>query len=846
MKSNNLIDLKKTRSAKEEVGSAEADYLANLEALRAEKKKRMRHEARKAAVIAEGNGAAKTEKIDRGVFSLPPSEINTFWLKLGRSFLYLLIFLLPLFFLPTTIYPVDANKQLLATVLVSASFICYLANAYFTRRIIYSKSILIFAAVFFVIAAGISAFFSVSPNNSLYGDFTQADVLNDFIVSALALYLVSVLFRKEDFNRIGAAFLASTVLISVLGLLQLFGVYVFPSVFGGSFDFTKQVGFNVFGSVINFDIFISFGLVLIVAALTELDNSLKTKAGLVFAGLLIALNLVLINYQPIWILLSAMMTIYAVYKFTFRKEEDAVSSVGSSIPLIIGIAAFLFALVGPSLPAVMNMPKIPIDVKPNLSATLNISKGALSGLRILTGTGLATFSSQYSIYRPVELNQSGFWRLRFNQGFSFVSTYLTTAGVIGVLSVLFMVYAFMRLALRNTEDKKTMVISVGALFMILGWFFYSAYFVGFIFSFMILGVLAAFDSQPEELVFSRVPKNRAMAGFLVLVVSLAGTISMLYFYGKKYVAAVYFQNGLKEFSSTDMIRTLENVARAVSLDRTNDQYLRSASLLMLTDAGNSLDPNIEVSKNEKYLKKVDDSTNLARTAAAVNPAESENWYNLGDVYEKLIKIADGADLAAEKNYLKAIELNPKNPDPLIGQARVLMSAARLAQDSKVKDEKVEKAIEILKKAIDLKPDYAASRFQLGSAYVLGNRNGEAIKEFEYAKTLFDPDTLINFQLGTLYYNNGDFDRAKTEMENAVKSDPAFSNARYVLGLIYDKKGEKDNAIIQFENVLKMNPNNDEVKKILDNLKTKGSAFVAGKPSLAEEPGSSLNLPKPNR
>jgi tetratricopeptide (TPR) repeat protein len=55
-------------------------------------------------------------------------------------------------------------------------------------------------------------------------------------------------------------------------------------------------------------------------------------------------------------------------------------------------------------------------------------------------------------------------------------------------------------------------------------------------------------------------------------------------------------------------------------------------------------------------------------------------------------------------------------------------------------------------------------------------------------------------------------------------NPQYSNARYFLGLIYSRAKSTDAAIAQFEEIMKLNPDNQEVKKILDNLRM-------GKPAL---------------
>lgn len=827
MQNNNLIDLKKSQAAQSDTASEEAAYLAKLEHLRMENQKKTRPET---ALQAE-------ERDKKEAFNyVAAAPENSFWLKLGRSFLYILIFLLPLFFLPTTIYPVDANKQFLAIFLVLAALISYVANSYFTKKIIYSRSIAVLAAAVFVVAGGISTLFSVFPTGSLYGDLIQADVFVNFIIYTLALYLIAVFFKKGDFDKIGLVFVASLAAISILGLLQLFGVYIFP------FDFAKQAGFNVFGSVINFDIFIAFGLVLIIAILTEVSISQKTKIILISTGLLIALNLILINYQMVWILLAIIMVIYAIYKFTFKPDSASVLSTGSGAPLIIGIVAFLFALVSPSLSQVFKMPDLPIDIKPNFSATLDISKNALGGFRVLSGTGLATFSSEYNAYRPVELNKSDFWRIKFNQGFSFVATYITTAGVIGIISILFLIFAFARLAMRGVGDKRSMVLSVGMLFMILGWFYFPASFVGLMFSFIVLGLLVVLDSESEELDFLTASKNSIVVGFAAIIILAAGGVSILYATGTKYAAAYYFQNGLSKYDPSNISKSSENILRALSLDQENDQYLRSASQLLIVEAQNSRNASVELNKDTEFQTKIAASVQYAKRATEINPSDFENWYNLGDIYEKIISIAGGADAFAENSYRKASELNPKNPDPLIGQAKVLMFTARQAKDNKVKQEKISGAMGALEKAVELKSDYAASHYQLGIAYMQAERKDDAIKELEFTKTLTDFDAPINFQLGMLHYNNNDFDKAKAEMEAAISLDPNFSNARYVLGLIYDKKDQKDKAISEFEKVLRLNPTSAEVKKILGNLKTKGSAFVNDAPVSSEAIDQSLGLP----
>jgi len=95
----------------------------------------------------------------------------------------------------------------------------------------------------------------------------------------------------------------------------------------------------------------------------------------------------------------------------------------------------------------------------------------------------------------------------------------------------------------------------------------------------------------------------------------------------------------------------------------------------------------------------------------------------------------------------------------------------------------------------------------------------------------------------LYYNNNQIDEAQAQFEKAVLIDYNYSNARYFLGLIYDKKGNKNKAIEQFEIIEKFNPENQEVKKILNNLREGRQALegiIISQPPIGEKSVSGVD------
>jgi len=204
-----------------------------------------------------------------------------------------------------------------------------------------------------------------------------------------------------------------------------------------------------------------------------------------------------------------------------------------------------------------------------------------------------------------------------------------------------------------------------------------------------------------------------------------------------------------------------------------------------------------------------------------------NWSVRGFVYRQMINISQGADQWAINSYEESQKLEPANP----------YISTELGQVYLAKNEK-EKAREYFQKALDLKSDYAPARFQLALIYISENKIAEAIGEMENAKRDSPNDVGVAFQLGLLYYQDKQYDNAKAEFERTVGLNENYSNARYFLGLIYDREGKKNEAISQFEKIEKLNPDNEEVKKILVNLREGRGALegvTPAQPPIEEKP-----------
>jgi cytochrome c-type biogenesis protein CcmH/NrfG len=316
-----------------------------------------------------------------------------------------------------------------------------------------------------------------------------------------------------------------------------------------------------------------------------------------------------------------------------------------------------------------------------------------------------------------------------------------------------------------------------------------------------------------------------------VILLLTFVLFAFYLTGQKYASAVYYWKGLL---SSSLDQSLNNFDRAARLDSQSDQYLRTLSQALLLKSN-------EITEVVQFQNIIVSAMNSGRQAIALNPMDALNWSNLANIYENLIPTKD-ADVFAEQNYRKAIELEPKNPQGFVDLARMFMVSADQNQERDVTwQEKLNQAKSALEESIGLKADYAPAHFLLAQIYIREGNLTKAIERVEEIKRANLGDAGLAFQLGILYYRNDQTALAQSEFERAVALNENYSNARYFLGLIYDQKGRKQEAIAQFEKIKALNPDNQEIKNILDNLEAGRSALEKVVPP-AQPPEKRIKAP----
>ena len=371
---------------------------------------------------------------------------------------------------------------------------------------------------------------------------------------------------------------------------------------------------------------------------------------------------------------------------------------------------------------------------------------------------------------------------------------------------------------------------LAASYMLVVWSFYPVGYALAAFGFLSFGLVLAVAHAcggirtAEISLFSEGPKGLVSA--MAVVVLIIGSFGGLYVVSSKYIGQSVFQNGLDAFNSQGKADIAEQqMLLASRSDSRNDIYFRNLSQLYMIKARLLLQDNSTPKEllGSQFKDMLDKAVVASKSSISANPLDFGNYRALGKIYEFLVPLnAAGAVDAAISQYDEAIKRSPKNPLIYNDKALVYMSDATARRDFTG----LKKAEEALLKAIDLKPDYTDAHFLLAQVFDAEGNQNEAIRRSEAAALLAPNDIGSLFQLGLLYYKNNRLEDAGIVLERAISINNNYSNARYFLGLVYDRQKRTGDAIGQFEKIAELNPGNEEVKRILSNLR-RGKGALSG-------------------
>jgi len=759
--------------------------------------------------------------------------------KLNKYPLYLLLFLLPIFFFPLTQNILDFPKQILAQILIALSFIGWMGKSILEGEIHFKVNKIFYFIIFLIlILLLLSSFFSISLKYSLLGlslDFVDS-FLNYFVLIIFAFLLINnFVKRPREIISLIYVIIFGGIIAAIFNLFQMYNIFLLP------FDFSKSISFNSIGTPNSISIF--FISLLPLSFVLALKEKGKVKLFLMLGLLLFFLNVLFIDFKIGW--LGLIVSILVL--FIFIPPERKLSTwllIALMVGLIFSIFFYFFPL------TMRGFPILPSEVSLSVFSEVEIIKNAFSNniKNMIFGTGPATFVLDYAQYRSPLLNQSIFWDIRFSRGYSMFFDWMLTKGILGIFALLFLyifVFYFFLKKLKGGEFFEIKLgISASLFSLIFISFFYPFNFTLWFLFWFLVGLFGFFFFE-KDISFKINTQFRSMVSNFVFVMVLIVGLSLVSFNVRWYLAEMYYFEGLKE--TTNFERATERLLKATRLNPLMDNYWRDLSQLYLLQA-NSIIQNQKVPVEEKR-ERVNfliglgaESTNRAINLAPFNVI---NWNARGFFYQNLVGI-EGAENQALISYRRAMQLEPSSPFPYGELARVYILLAQNFAQKGEKEKSIEYlnfAKEALNMALELKQDYSVAHYLLAAVLdQLGNID-EAIERLEWLTSLTPQDFGVRFQLGVLYWKKGEIEKAKKQFEEVIVINPDYSNGRYMLGLVLDKIGEREKAIEEFEIVAKLNPENEEVKKILENLKN-GLPALQG--IIQDQQQIEENLPQPQR
>ncbi len=653
--------------------------------------------------------------------------------------LFLVIVLLPIFFLPFTQIPIETSKGLLLVVGLVVSIIFWIAARFSDGKINFPKSWFLFSVFGVILVFLVSTLFSPTFRVSLFGTMLDIGTLY-FMLGAILLMLASAVILKEKRNAetVFLGVILSSIILFIFQSLRIFIPDILSlGVLSGKTD-------NILGSWNAFGLFAGFSSIMSLFIIEFFSISKMAKWLL---GILIALSIVLsaaVNFLLVWELLGIFALIIFVYKISL-------SFGGKSLPLketeggerkhfpvfsfTIVIISLLFLMsnqfVGRFLPDYLGVSNI--EVRPSLGVTMSITKDVLKENPVL-GLGPNKFGEAWAMYKPQEINSTQFWDIFFDSGSGLLPTFASTTGYLGILAwlaffILFIIAGVKSifLSIKNNTNWEIVAFFVASLYLFVSSFFYSTGEVIFLLAFAFAGVfigLASFNRPDKEISISFLDDPRkSFFSILFFVILMIASIAAGFKYIERFVSVIYFEKAL----SAQTIPIAENyILKANSLYQ-NDLYLRAyaqvylAKINSITAKGSSL---TGADKTDLQTS-LDQAVSGAQSAIAYDQKNYLNFNSLGAVYDTagLLGVEDGYNKAIEA-YETASALNPLNPGIKLAIARVFFA-----------DGKIKEARNFIKEALSLKPNYLEALITISQMEKNSGNNSIAISYAETALSL---------------------------------------------------------------------------------------------------------------
>ena len=746
----------------------------------------------------------------------------------------LLTLLLPIIFLPFTYEVFELNKQFWLLGVGFILLVVWFSQAIISRQAKLLRSPLNWAALALLVVMIVATITSIDPITSIigfYGRFNGG--LTSLVGYLLFFFLITVTTKsRQEVHWLMGSWLIGVGLSAVVLLLQLLGLRWLP------FDFTQISSFTPLGGALN-------AVVLVLTASFPLAIYFAREAIKVWwrvlsllLAILVLVLVFMVDYHLGWLGLGVGSLVWLGLLFYKNESTSFKWTVIPALALLLSLIAWPVALVN------LTRVSVPVEVNLSLPASWKIAWQNTKSNPLL-GTGPDTFSYGFSKFKPESFNDSNFWSFRFDRATSEFGQLLSTTGYLGLASYLAVLVMGLYLCWRALRDRAAndwylrAVLAASFIVLVAAQVFYFLNTTLAVMTWLVLGLLAVVSSRSERrLSLTDSPRTSLSFSFGLAVVVLVA-VAVWFGVARFWLAdAAYARAQRAPLTVEGLTRAQTDLFEAINLNPWRDTYRVTLAQVLLGLANNEANQTAAETPEERQVQVerlqgyIASSIAAARSATELASENVANWEVLGSIYRGTVLFTQDAEPWVISSFERAVSLEPSNPALFteLGKAYLISASRKRQQAEQAKDDdkaklelkaadQLTRALEQFTRAEALKPDYAPAHFQEVLALELQGKFAEAIDKLERLRESIPQDIDVLYELGSLTYNTGDYDKAENAFATITNLVPNHSNAHFGLNLVYQKKGEIDKAIAELEKVLELNPDNEQVTKLLEDLKS---------------------------
>ncbi len=653
--------------------------------------------------------------------------------KISFWSLFVVIVLLPVFFLPFTKIPIETGKGLLLVGGLAISILCWTAARFSDGKISIPRSPVLLAGLGVAFAFLLSAFFSQATQASFFGTMFDTGTFW-FMCAAVILMIFSSIILHES----ARARITCIGLMIASGALLLFQtLHVFMPQFL-SFGFLESKTDTIIGSFTALGIFAGFSMMLSLFLLEFYSLSNIKKFSLYIVLLLSLFIALLVNTPVMWGLTGIFALIIFVYKINSTHAAGHVKPAFPALPFFTVMICLLFFMagnfIGNYMPTRLGVSNL--EVRPSFASTLVIAKNELTQ-HPMFGTGPGRFTTAWSLYKPADLNTTRFWDSTFESGSGTLPTFAVTTGAVGIVSLIVFFCIFLWSGVRSLFAKRDAGSQVhafflGSLFLFCAAFFYVPGPAILLLAFALAGVFAGLSSR-KSLQFNFLDDPRkSFFSILLLVLVMVASAAGAFKYVERFASVVHFQ---KAISAPTIAEAEASTTKALNL-YDNDLYYRTyAQIEMIKVSSVASKFNTPNADTSELQISFDRAVAAAEAAIAYDDGNFLNHRALGSIYDAVISLGvQGALEKAVESYQVAADLSPLHPGPKLAIARAYLVAGKLTE-----------AGTHAAAALTLKPDYTDALITLSQIAKAESNTADAIAYAEAAlRTAPESEDLQNY------------------------------------------------------------------------------------------------------